>query len=298
MRSIQTRRLLPVLSATLAVALVVYGCGDGGLHPTPLSVTRVSPNNGASAGATVVTISGTGFKAGATVTMNGVVTNTLFVQPTAISVTTAAHAVGAVDVVVTNPDGQSASLTGGYTYVFVPPPVLLSISPAVGSTEGGVMLEVLGTGFTNVTLTIGGVRAALTSSLSTSLSTVAPPGAEGPADVVLTNADGQSSTLKNGFTYLPPSSFDFNGDWYGIIGQTHELSFTIRDNTLVSASCAGSSNLVTAHEPVPVANGSFSSFSVKSPPNVFKGRILADGVAAGSLIGTSGCDSNWLAHKR
>jgi hypothetical protein len=294
-----------VSAATLAAALLVYGCGESGpccLFTTSspvLSVTGVSPNNGASVGAQRVTINGTGFKDGATVTMNGVVTNTLFVHATAIAVTTAAHAEGAVDVVVTNPDGQSASLTGGYTYVFVPPPVLLSISPAVGSTEGGVMLEIQGTGFTNMTLTIGGVLAYSGVALTSFLSIVAPPGAEGSADVVLTNADGQSSTLKNGFTYLPPSSFDFNGDWYGVTGQTPELemSFTIRDNTLVSASWVGFPNLVPT--PVPVANGSFSSFSVKAPNSLFSGRILADGVAAGSLKGCSVCDShNWLAHKR
>jgi hypothetical protein len=306
MNSIQVRRLMPVLAATLAVVLLVYGCGDSHITPTPvLSVTGVSPNNGASVGAQIVTINGTGFKAGATVTMNRVVTNTLFVHPTAISVTTAAHAVGAVDVVVTNPDGQSASLTGGYTYVFVPPPVpppapafvLTSISPAVGSTEGRFYFEVRGAGFTNVTLTVGGVR---WFSGKVSDPTVflieAPPGPAGQADVVLTNADGQSSTLKNGFTYLDASLFDFNGEWEGT-GWWFDfnLSFTIRNNTLVSASCGGSPNFVST--PVPVTNG---HFSMTANGNSFGGVIDAQGIAYASLSGTSFCPrgDEWTALKR
>jgi hypothetical protein len=291
MRSIQTRRLLPVLSATLAVALVVYGCGDGGLHPTPLSVTRVSPNNGASAGATVVTISGTGFQAGATVTMNGVVTNTLSVHPTAIAVITAAHAVGAVDVVVTNPDVPPP------VPALAPPLVLTSVSPAVGSTEGRFYFEVRGAGFTNVTLTVGGVR---WFSGKVSDPTVflieAPPGPAGQADVVLTNADGQSSTLKNGFTYLDASLFDFNGEWEGT-GWWFDfsLSFTIRNNTLVSASCGGSPNFVLT--PVPVTNG---HFSMTANGNSFGGAIDAQGIAYASLSGTSFCPrgDEWTALKR
>jgi hypothetical protein len=112
----------------------------------------------------------------------------------------------------------------------------------------------------------------------------------------LAKADGQSSTLKNGFTYLPPSSFDFNGDWEGITGWTHELdmSFTIRDNTLVSASFGGSPNFVTT--PVPVANGSFSVFAKDTS---FSGKIVGHGEAAGNISGTSVCGvDNWRASKR
>jgi len=38
------------------------------------------------------------------------------VSGTSITATTGAHATGAVNVVVTNPDGQSGNLSGGYTY--------------------------------------------------------------------------------------------------------------------------------------------------------------------------------------
>jgi len=43
-------------------------------------------------------------------------TNVTVVSSTSLTATTAAHAAGVVNVVVTNSDGQSGTLTGGYTY--------------------------------------------------------------------------------------------------------------------------------------------------------------------------------------
>jgi hypothetical protein len=64
-----------------------------------------------------VTITGTNFATGATVTFGGTAaTNVVVVSSTSITATTPAHAAGAVTVTVTNPGGQSGSLTNGYTY--------------------------------------------------------------------------------------------------------------------------------------------------------------------------------------
>jgi hypothetical protein len=64
-----------------------------------------------------VTINGTGFQNGATVTFGGAAaTNIVVVNSTKITAKTPAHAAGAVNVTVTNPDTTSATLTNGYTY--------------------------------------------------------------------------------------------------------------------------------------------------------------------------------------
>jgi CTP:molybdopterin cytidylyltransferase MocA len=82
------------------------------------TVTGVSPSTGPTAGGTGVTITGTNFVSGATVTLGGTAaTNVVVVSGTQMTATTGAHAAGAVNVVVTNPDGQSGSLASGYTYV-------------------------------------------------------------------------------------------------------------------------------------------------------------------------------------
>ena len=77
-----------------------------------------SPNSGSTAGGTAVTITGTNFAAGATVTFGGTAaTNVVVVNSTTITATTPAGSAGAVTVTVTKVGGQSGSLTNGFTYV-------------------------------------------------------------------------------------------------------------------------------------------------------------------------------------
>lgn len=79
---------------------------DEAAHPTPV-VLAVTPNHGAVAGGTPVTITGSGFGYGATATFDGVpATDVVAVTQTAITCVTPAHATGAADVVVTNTDGR------------------------------------------------------------------------------------------------------------------------------------------------------------------------------------------------
>src|ERR1022692_4832257 len=84
-----------------------------GVMPT---VSSVSPNNGPAAGGTAVTITGTNFAAGATVTFGGTAaTNVVVVSGTQITATTPAHAAGTVTVTVTV-NSQSGNLSNGFTY--------------------------------------------------------------------------------------------------------------------------------------------------------------------------------------
>jgi hypothetical protein len=81
------------------------------------TVTSVGPSSGSTNGGTSVTISGTNFLRGATVQIGGVMaTNVQVNNSTTITANTPAHAPGAVDVAVTNPDYQSSTLSNGYTY--------------------------------------------------------------------------------------------------------------------------------------------------------------------------------------
>ncbi len=79
-------------------------------------VTAVSPNRGPALG-TNVTIAGSNFKAGATVTFGGAAASNLtVVSSSQITCTIPAHYPATVDVTVTNPDGQSGTLLRGFTY--------------------------------------------------------------------------------------------------------------------------------------------------------------------------------------
>src|ERR1700687_5090743 len=115
---------LPV-GSLFPLTVLLPGCGGGTIKPnTPNpptnpapTVTSITPNSGTINGGTAVTITGTGFLAGAPVSLGGApATGVTLVSSTSITATTPAHVAGAVNVMVTNADAQSATLTSGYTY--------------------------------------------------------------------------------------------------------------------------------------------------------------------------------------
>src|SRR5262249_4162869 len=62
------------------------------------------------------TLGGTNFVSGATVSFCGAAAAVTFVSSTQLNATTPAHAAGACNVQVKNPDGQTATITGAFTY--------------------------------------------------------------------------------------------------------------------------------------------------------------------------------------
>ncbi|HKS22368.1 MAG TPA: LamG-like jellyroll fold domain-containing protein [Thermoanaerobaculia bacterium] len=85
--------------------------------PPSLTVTNVAPSRGGIAGGTTVTVSGTNFASGATVTFGGTnAANVTFNNSTSLTAVTPAHVVGPVDVTVTNPSTQAATLQNGFTF--------------------------------------------------------------------------------------------------------------------------------------------------------------------------------------
>lgn len=93
------------------------------------TVTLITPNSGTTAGNQTITVGGTNFVNGAVAAIDGVDSPTTFVSSTQLSVITPAHAAGAVNVKVTNPDAQNGTLTNGYTYVTITPPVITTADP-------------------------------------------------------------------------------------------------------------------------------------------------------------------------
>jgi hypothetical protein len=100
---------------------------------TELTVTAISPRVGLIG--EEVWIAGTGFRQGATVTLDGVAAFVRNANPsgTRIVATLPVHAAGTVDVVVTNPGGLSGTLIGGYTFVPVEifSQISLTVSPSL-----------------------------------------------------------------------------------------------------------------------------------------------------------------------
>jgi IPT/TIG domain len=86
-------------------------------------------------------------------------------------------------------------------------PVVSSVSPNTGSTNGGTAVTITGSGFVSPsTVTIGGVLAqAVTVVSSTQIKCNVPTHAAGTQTIVVSNANGSSSP-SSGFTYTLPSS--------------------------------------------------------------------------------------------
>jgi hypothetical protein len=107
------------------VAQGLAGCGGSPTGPqprdpvppgTPMSVTEISPNAGSTDGGTALQITGTGFERGVTVKVGGIEQSIHLEDARTIYLRAPGHAAGDVDVVVTKLDGQTGTLTRGYTY--------------------------------------------------------------------------------------------------------------------------------------------------------------------------------------
>ncbi len=116
-------------------------------------ITQASPVTGTTAGGTLVTLTGSNFVAGAIVSFGSVTSSVVsVVNATTITATSPVGSAGAVNVVVTNPDGQFATLTSGFTYsagaIQPPPPTIL------GAVASGANIVIRSAGATNASLRV------------------------------------------------------------------------------------------------------------------------------------------------
>ena len=141
--------------AAKSLADMFSGGGVSIAQASSPTVTSVSPSSGLNTGGTPVTITGSGFVSGATVSVGGVTcTSPVFVSATSLTCTTGAHAAGVVDIVVTNPDSGSGTGSGLFTYS-----VALTVSSVVtSSTTANVVVAPQGaiTKDSSFTVTGGG----------------------------------------------------------------------------------------------------------------------------------------------
>jgi hypothetical protein len=184
------------------------------MSPAGPAITSVSPASGSFGGGQLVTISGSGFVAGATLSFGGSpAIGVIVVNSATITATTPAHAVGAVTVRVSNPavaglTNGNAILLGGYQYTSSPPaPVVTSLGPASGPLAGGTTVTVHGNDFENgAKVTFAGAgQVSATFVNSGTLTVTTPANTAGIKSVTVTNPDGGTATVSNGYFYANPS---------------------------------------------------------------------------------------------
>lgn len=170
----------------------------------PRVVTAVRPARGAQAGGTKVTITGSGFADGATVTFGRNPARRVVVESsTRITAVTPAGRLGAVPVGVRNPGLPVALLEGAFTYVAAP--TITAVKPARGPVDGGTRVTITGTGFgPDAVVGIGNVIIEDVRVVdATTIRFVMPPAAEPiKVDVSVTNPDEPRAVAKRAFTYV------------------------------------------------------------------------------------------------
>ena len=181
------------------------------VEPAP-TLNAISPNNGLVSGGNTATITGTNFKGKTSkVYVGGVEATISYVYNTMkmdIKVP-ASTSTGAKDVTIVNPDGQSYTLPGAYTYMPLPPepaPVLSSLTPNSGSMAGGYYVTIQGANLKRTTkIYFGGTEVPINYYYGTTkVRVIAPAGSAGAVTVKVVNPDGQESLLVGGFTYTAP----------------------------------------------------------------------------------------------
>jgi hypothetical protein len=156
--------------------------------PAP-TIKHLSEKTGPAAGGSVVQISGSGFSGATGVQFGSAAAAGFTVKSgTMITATAPASTAGTVDVVVTTPNGASA--TGAKDRFRYEAPTVESVSPGTGSVSGGTSVTVTGTGFAvGAGATVFEFGKAFGGSVScssiTTCTVVAPPGARpGAVDVL------------------------------------------------------------------------------------------------------------------
>ena len=202
---------------TAAGYVVEYSPGSVTVvHPAP-TVSAVSPTSGSTLGGATLTLTGTGFRSGAAVTVGGAAClNVVVVGLTSITCESPVGSGGSASVVVTNTDAQANLANALFTYVGP------SISPTNITVSGTAGTAITSTaGFTSaqlrgaVTFSATGLPAGLSIDANTGVISGTPSGAStATATVTATGATAGSASTSVTFaivaapttTTTPPSS--------------------------------------------------------------------------------------------
>jgi hypothetical protein len=227
----------PNAAGTVTIQVTTFGGNASTFNYTLAakpSVTSISSSSGSTAGGTIVVIIGSNFT-GATGVAFGSTAATSFtiISDTAILAFAPPQAAGVVDIEVTTYGGTSAASSADqFTYVAPAVPSVTGVSPNSGSTAGGTVVTINGTGLTGATsVSFGGLAATSFTVISdTVIIALAPPQGTGVIDVNVTTVSGTSaSAAADHFTYTaaaaptvtsinPTSGPTTGGTWVTIVG--------------------------------------------------------------------------------
>jgi hypothetical protein len=187
-----------------AVGIVLTLLCPGLPGPAPPTVSGLSLTSGPAAGGEILTISGTNFTPGSTVSFGGrPATSLTFISPNALQVV-APSGSGTIDVVVNN--GAASGVSAADQFSFLAVPAVVSMAPIGGLITGGALVDVRGSGFTPASTVLFGDVASpyVVFVSSTELQALSPARAAGTVDVTVRTLAGVSAvTPADQFAYRP-----------------------------------------------------------------------------------------------
>jgi len=286
------------------------------------AVSSLGTSSGSTAGATTITVSGSGFTGAQSVTFGGVpAASFVITSDTSITAVSPSQAAGTVDVVISTPTGTSVvSSSDHFTYNAASSPSVTGLSVTGGSTAGGLGVTVTGSYFTGATaVKFGTVAAAFTVLGDGTLVATAPSQAAGTVDITVTTPSGTSGTgSSDHFTYTaasspsvssvtPNSGTVLGGETITVFGSgftaatavnfgaTAATGFTVlSDNALTATAPAGSAGTVDITVVTPSGTSStvsadhYTSGSAPSAPSVSSLGTTSGGSGGGSVVVVTG----------
>jgi len=233
--------------------------------PSP-TVASVNPTLGSTNGGTSLTLTGTGFRAGARIVIGDRIyrdgdPGVTVVDPTTITLTTSATTDGTYDVVVIDESGFEGRLTNAFQ--FTPVPAIASIFPPAGDAAGGSELVLTGQDFVaGLTVTIDGVNQPnVTIDSPTRLRVTTEPGVAG-GPYVLRVTDMGGAFADTAFSYvaqadpqitsvMPTSGSPAGGDTITITGSgftaNSQVSFGVDPDTGAGGTAAAMTTFLDAN---------------------------------------------------
>lgn len=176
----------------------------------PPRIDRLAPAEGPTVSSTLVVIDGANFLEGAAVVFGDVDSSeTRVLSPTRLTAVAPPHEPATVDVQVTNPDLQSGTAPGAFTWW--PPPQIDSLEPVEGPDLGGTRFRLTGRDFRGPAAVWFGGREATRVEVDadgTSAVGATPLSPEGLFEVRLYNPDGQFSIAPAMFLFRGPPFVD------------------------------------------------------------------------------------------
>jgi hypothetical protein len=166
-------------------------------------ISGIDPAIGPVKGGIRVVITGRNFQPGTVVRWDSKPVSARFQNAEQLSVVTPAGRSGTVAIEVVNPDGKNFVMPDAFTYKGLPQ--IISLNPQTGGRSGNYTVTVNGSNFESGSSVLFGGRYGQTTFINpNALAALVPQGESDFVDVTVTNPDGESVTLPQGFLYNEP----------------------------------------------------------------------------------------------